>query len=254
MKVKIFWTIFYLLILVIPTYGAGGNWLNHDAVLFVEPGDSYIKLFGNDWLKVFQTNNNIAFYDKHGQLACTPEKLVVGTRLIIPKGTYITNFTTARFSSYERIKKDALQAIHMAETFVNQDIGNSSDIYKQGVNLLKNAKQFKDEITFGFNNYFKAKKMAGEAIRCFKIDHNIRKANLNVKKLKTRIGNQKFFLKKQIEILNKQWATFTGLVAALFIIILWFKKFKKRKKRIIRTERWLKQHMSRVNALKNVKI
>lgn len=255
MRFKILWTAICVFTLTISAYGATGHLLDHGATLFVEPGDSYIKLFGTDWLRVFRANSNIAFYDKHGKLTCNPEKLVVGTKLVIPAGTNITERVTARLSQYENIKNAALKAIQRADSFIDQAASmNRSGAYQQGVDLLDRAKEVAKGLTFGFENYIEAGKLAEEAIRCFKIDSDLRRANQNMEQLKDYVEKERIASKRQIGMLDQQRTAFLGLATALFVSLLWFVRHKKKKEHVIRIEGWLDQHMHRVKTLKNAKI
>ena len=254
MRFKILLTAICVFTLTISGYGAEGHCLHHEAILFVEPGDSYIKLFGTDWLRVFRANSNMAFYDKHGKLTCNPEKLVVGTKLVIPAGTNITERVTARLSQYENIKNVALKAIQRADLFIDQDSMNRSGAYQQAVDLLDRAKEVAMGLTFGFENYIEAGKLAQEAIRCFKIDSDLRRANQNMEQLEDLVEKERIASKRQIGMLDQQRTVFLGLAIALFVSLLWFVKHKKKKERLIRIEGWLDQHLNRVKTLENAKI
>lgn len=251
---KLLWTAICVFALTISAYGATGRSLDHGAILFVEPGDSYIKLFGTDWLRVFRANSNMAFYDKHGKLTCNPEKLVVGTKLVIPAGTYMTERVTVRLSRYENIKNAALQSISEAEGFVSHTAQNDSAVYQQALSLLVKAKEATDGLTFGFENYIEARKLAEEAIRCFKIDRDLRKASHDVDQLKDRVERERIASKRQIGMLYQQRMAFLGLATALFISLLWLIRHKKKKERLIRIEGWLDQHLSRVETLEKAEI
>jgi hypothetical protein len=254
MRFKILWTAICVFTLTISAYGAEGHYLHHEAILFVEPGDSYIKLFGTDWLRVFRANSNMAFYDKHGKLTCSPEKLVVGTKLVIPAGTYITERTTIRLSRYENIKNAALKAIQRADSFIDQASMNRSGVYQQAVDLLDRAKKVAKGLTFGFENYIEAGKLAEEAIRCFKIDTDLRRANQNMEQLEDLAERERIASKRQIGMLDQQRTAFLGLAIALFVSLLWFVRHKKKKERVIRIEGWLDQHLNRVETLEKAEI
>ena len=251
---KILLTAICVFTLTISAYGATSHSPDHGVTLFVEPGDSYIKLFESDWLRVFRVNSNMAFYDKHGKLTCSPEKLVVGTKLVIPAGTYITERTTIRLSRYENIKNAALKAIQRADSFIDQASMNRSGVYQQAVDLLDRAKEVAKGLTFGFENYIEAGKLAKEALRCFKIDRDLRRANQNMEQLENRIERERIASKRQIGMLYQQRMAFLGLATALFISLLWLIRHKKKKERLIRIEGWLDQHLSRVETLENAKI
>jgi len=254
MKFKILWTIICVVALTISAYGATGRSLDHEATLFVEPGDSYIKLFETDWLRVFRANSNMAFYDKHGKLTCSPEKLVIGTKLVIPAGTYLTERALKRLSRYENIKNAALKTIQEADTFMNQTPTNRSGVYQQAVDLLDSARQVAGGLTFGFENYIEAGKLAEEAIRCFKIDRDLHRANQNMEQLEDLAERERIASKRQIGMLHQQRMVFLGLAIVMFISLLCIVRHKKKKEHLIRMQRWLDQHLNQVKTLKNAEI
>lgn len=254
MRSRILWIAISVLTLYGAAYGAEGNRIDRKVILFVEPGDSYIGLFGPDWLRVFRANSNMAFYDKHGRLTCSPEKLVVGTKLVIPAGTHMTERTTKRLSRYENIKNAALKTIQEADTFMNQAPTNRSGVYQQAVDLLDRAKEVAKGLTFGFENYIEAGKLVEEAIRCFKIDRDLRRANHNVEQLEDRVERERIASKRQIGMLYQQRIAFLGMAIAFFASLLWLVRHKKKKERVIRIEGWLDQHLNRAKTLENVKI
>lgn len=227
----------WLLVLSVPAYGAGGHRLNHESVLFVEPGDSYIGLFGPDWLRVFQANSNLAFYDQEGKLVHTPEKLVVGTRLVVPAGTLLSEQAMKRLNRYEKIKSAAFEAIREAEGFISRNRESQSEVYEQGLSLLGKAREAAKGLTFGFANYIEATKLAQEASRCFKINANLSRANHDLAQLKGRVDKE-----------SKRFVYF-GLLIVPLLGLLCFMGYKQKKERVLRVERWLKHHQDRIDGL-----
>ena len=201
MRFKILCVIILSIILAQIAYADQGLRLGHEGTLFVEPGDSYIKLFGPDWLRVYQTNSNMTFYDQRGKLNHSPDKLVVGTKLIVPEGTYLTERAMERLSRYEKIKGAAHQAMQQAEAFVAQVPENRSEVYQEGLKLLEEAKQAAKGLTFGFGNYIEANRLAQEAIRCFKIDANLQKASNAMHQLKEHVEKEQVKTNNKIRIL-----------------------------------------------------
>ena len=254
MRSRILWIAISVLTLYGAAYGAEGNRIDRKVILFVEPGDSYIGLFGSDWLRVFRANGNMAFYDKHGKLTCSPEKLVIGTKLVIPAGTYLTERALKRLSRYENIKNAALKTIQEADTFMNQTPTNRSGVYRQAVDLLDSARQVAGGLTFGFENYVEAGKLAEEAIRCFKIDRDLRRANQNMEQLEDLAERERIASKRQIGMLHQQRMVFLGLAIIMFISLLCIVRHKKKKEHLIRMQGWLDQHLDRVETLEKAEI
>ena len=254
MKSRILWIAISVLTLCGAAYGAEGNRIDREVILFVEPGDSYIGLFGSDWLRVFRANGNMEFYDKHGKLTCSPEKLVIGTKLVIPAGTYLTERALKRLSRYENIKNAALKAIQEADTFMNQAPTNRSGVYQQAVDLLDRAREVAEGLTFGFENYIEAGKLAKEAIRCFKIDRDLRRASHNMEQLEDLAERERIASKRQIGMLHQQRMVFLGLAIVMFISLLCVVRHKKKKENLIRMQGWLDQHLNRVKTLEKAEI
>jgi len=235
-----------------PALAAEGHRLNHDCTLFVEQGDSYIKLFGPDWLGVFRANSEIAFYNGQGKLAHTPEKLVTGTRLVVPKGTYLTEVAVKRLSRYRQMKAAAIAAIQKARSFVGQRSKGGSDAYHQGIRLFLEANRAARGLSYGFENYLEARRLSEEAIRCFEIDADLRKAKNDVERLLkdqawretvARNGMQRLYLKRMLLL---------GLAMLLFLGLLWSIGRRNRKERIERTNGWLTRHEVKLKRLDRV--
>lgn len=254
MRSRILWIAISVLTLYGAAYGADGNRIDREVILFVEPGDSYIGLFGLDWLRVFRANSNMVFYGKQGKLTHSPEKLVIGTKLVIPAGTYLTERVLKRLSRYENIKNAALKAIQRADSFIDQASMNRSGVYQQGVDLLDRAKEVAKGLTFGFENYVEAGKLAKEAIRSFKIDRNLRRANQNMEQLENQAEKERIASQRQIGMLYQQRMVFLGLAIVMFISLLCIVRHKKKKEHLIRIEGWLDQHLSRVETLEKAEI
>lgn len=254
MRSRILWIVISVLTLYGTAYGAEGNRIDREVILFVEPGDSYIGLFGPDWLRVFRANSNMTFYDKQGKLTHSPEKLVIGTKLVIPAGTYLTERALKRLSRYENIKNATLKAIQRADSFIDQASMNRSGVYQQAVDLLDRAKEAAKGLTFGFENYIESEKLAEEAIRSFKIDRNLRRANQNMEQLEDQAERERIASKRQIGMLYQQRMVFLGLAIVMFISLLYIVRHKKKKEHLIRIEGWLDQHLSRVKTLEKAEI
>ncbi len=149
-----------------------------DLILYVEKGDSYISLFGDDWQKVYNTNNTIRFCDKKGRVIQTPDKLVIGTKLHIPPHTHLRQRAVKRLGKYKKIQDSAFNSIKKAETFFHQSMNKTSLTYKQGNQFLCKAREAINGKAFGFRNYVEADRLAQEAIHSFKIARDLDKAQI----------------------------------------------------------------------------
>ncbi|MDP2646308.1 MAG: hypothetical protein Q8P24_15325 [Desulfobacterales bacterium] len=223
-----------------------GGWLEYEHIFFVEPGDTYIGLFGADWEKVFQANQNMAFYDKAGKLIQSPDWLVVGTRLMAPKGAYLTQRAMERLNRYEKIKIEALQALEEAKTFVRPELKDRTAVYEQALNLLDEARQAAQGTAYGFKNFIESKRLAEKAIDCFKIDRQIDKANLEVKSLEVQVKEKQVEALNQINRLNKKQQVYLSVMAILLFGLLFGIQRQDRKDRIIKTNTWLARHQDHV--------
>jgi len=230
-------------------YGTVAHPLEHPCTLFVEPGDSYIRLFGPDWLRVFQANSNMAFYDKSGRLTQNPEKLVVGTRLNVPAGTYLTRRAMERLSRYEEIKMAALNAIREAESFLKGSSQGRSGVYDQAMDLLNQAREAAKGLTSGFSNYIEVRRLAEEAIRCFRIDYDLREADRRAALLRDRMKKEKVFHADQIGMLHKQRSAILGLVGSMLFGLLLYMRLERKKNLRREITDWLNRHQDRLDRL-----
>jgi len=232
-----------------PAYGAEGERLDHECTLFVESGDSYIKLFGADWMRVFQANDNITFYNKQGKLAPSPEKLVIGQRLVVREGTYLTERAMERLSRYKEIRGAAIKSIHAAKALAGQDGENRSEVYEQGLSLLAGAEKATEGITFGFVNYLRAEKLAREAIRHFTVAMNLRKAKRGMEQLREHVEREHVEATEQIIFIYKKRMVTLVSVSLSLLGILWFIHRRNRRDRIKRVKAWLAQHEAQLERL-----
>ncbi len=232
------------ILLATAAYGADTYRLDHERVLFVEPGDSYLALFGSDWMKVFQANNQITFYQKGGELTHSPDKLVVGTRLALPAGARLTKRAMERLGRYEKIRTAALAAIREAESFLTPQPGNGTEAYRQASQLLEKAREASNGLTFGFENYLEAEQLARESIRHFKID----------KTLQETINDMKDLEKAMEQTPHWKRAAPLALLLVLFASVIWFMRRAKRKERFERVRQWLEKQPERFDGMEKMRI
>ena len=236
-----------------PAFGAEGYRLDHDCTLFVEQGDSYIKLFGPDWLRVFHANSEMVFYNSQGRLAHNPEKLVTGTRLVVPKGTRLTDVAMRRLSRYNRMKAAAMEEIRKAKAFVNKPSERGSEVYQQGIKLLLRANAAAQGLSYGFENYLDARCLAEEAIRCFEIDADLRKANNDAALLfREQAQRETIAVKNGIQGVYLRRVFPLGLGMLLLLGLVWRMRRRSRKDRIDRIKGWLARHEEELKRLDRV--
>jgi len=156
--------IFILIFILLPTVAMAEQRINYDCKIIVEHGDSFIKLFGNDWLKVVQANKKFVFYNNKGKTM--PDKLVAGTVLNIPAETYLTEIAIKRLNTYEQIKSKAMQVISAGKNYLQNKRGIETDTFIEGKEFLNKAVNY----FYKERNYIAAEKLANKAILYFKID------------------------------------------------------------------------------------
>jgi len=160
-----------------PTVQAGLR-LTHETSLQVEPGDSFIGLFGTDWQRVLDANRDVAFRDQQGRLL--PDRLVSGVRLVVPAGTYITDDALARINRCAETKAAALAALAAAQEQAQKSAGLDSDPAQQGRELLAKARALAAAENPGFANYLAAHDLAIEAARFLRLAQDIRDSKLSL--------------------------------------------------------------------------
>ena len=231
-------------------FGAEGHRLDHDCTLFVEQGDSYTKLFGPDWLRVFRANSEMAFYNGQGKLAHNPEKLVTGTGLVVPKGTRLSKVAIKRLSRYTRMKAAAIEAIRKAKIFVGQPSEHRTEVYQQGIRLLLRANAAAQGLSYGFENYLDARRLAEEAIRCFEIDADLHKAKIDVALLlRKQAQRETVAVKNGIQGVYHRRVLPLGLGMLLLLGLMWCMSRRNRKEQIDRMKGWLARHEEELKRL-----
>lgn len=228
---------------------AQAQYIDHECVIFIEPGDSYMGLFGPDWMRVFQANSSMSFYNKDGELSHSPEKLVVGTRLVVPEGTYLTKRAAERLNRYDKIKENALEAISQAKVLADQADLSKSEIFEQGLGLLAGAEKAIQGLTYGFANYVEAGKLACEAIRCFRVGLNLQGAKQDMEQLKQHVKKERLEVRAQTRKLRQNYLLYAGLVTAPFICLLWYARQRHKRERIARMQVWFEQQQDRLDSL-----
>ncbi|MCD6306453.1 MAG: hypothetical protein J7M32_09215 [Deltaproteobacteria bacterium] len=255
MRSKICCLVFFTLLFSVPCYGTGGHRLDHQCILFVQPGDSYIGLFGADWLRVFETNTTGPDFESgNGTSNRNPDKLVVGTRLVVPKGTYLTDRATERLSRYRDNKKAALSAVRKAESFVGSALLEESEPYKQALALLAKARDAIKGVTFGFENYLEATKLAQEAIERFEIAGDLQRSKRDTLQLRERINRERSLRNKRLGEFPRQRAAFLGLMVVLLLSLLWVIRQRKKREMISSAKIWLEQQRERLNTLESMDV
>lgn len=190
-------------------------------IIYAAPGDSYLNLFGPDWQRVFERNDGVAFYYR-GRLTVSPEKLVVGQRLIIPPGTFLMERAKERLAVARELRKSARRAIALAEA--RSSIPPGTEAYRTGMALLTRAKTEMREISYTLENYREARALAEHACASF----------LSYRPPEAPPRNWFWALSGLI-------AVATGIISVSF--------YAKKRRRTAAITRWLEGHQKRVKTL-----
>ena len=184
----------------------------------------------------------------------SPDKLVVGTKLIVPKNTFLSEHALKRLNRYKNMKNTALAYIRRAKTYTNRTSKNKSEIYKQALNLLKKAKEAEEDLIYDSGNYIEAERLAREAIKFFKIDKELYTASSEMEELKERVEKEMNTANRLVGKLYQQKRTFLKLVTVMLLSVLLLISQKRRKERVIRIQGWLDKHIGRVERFEKVEI
>ncbi|MBN2373968.1 hypothetical protein JXL19_09305 [bacterium] len=256
MRCRKYFFILFIILAVSPLLfnRAYGDRLDYECVIYVEPGDSYLGLFGADWLRVFNVNRDHAFNDTKSGMLSTPDRLVVGERLIVPAGVYLTDLAIERLNRYENIKKIAFEAILKAENFTGANTGNESHIFQQGRKLLLMAKESAQGASYGFGNYVRARELAEEAIRCFEIDRELSRLDNNHTHLREATEKERASVARQRKIVSLQqqsilWIAI-GILSVFFIMI----RMERKKERLRLIGRRLERHSEHIKTLEGIDV
>jgi len=261
MRFRIFLSMCAFISMAIPVSASERHSLDQNAAIFVMPGDSYINLFGSDWLRVFEVNRGLLFYDREGRLTSTPDKLVVGTKLFVPAGTYLTERALKRIHKYNDFKISALEKIREAESFRNSAPKHHSEISKQGDELLCKAKRLISGLDPDLPGYVEARRLAEESLKCFKLDARVAAINADITKkdnyireLQTQITRERIRAYRWTETLYQEGILFVGLfmITAVTFLLIW--RHRKKKDHLVRVKAWMEQHERRLNGLAKSRI
>lgn len=246
------WTFFFGL----PLYASERPFLDKNVVIFVKTGDSYINLFGHDWLRVFQANKSLLFYDRRRNLASTPDKLVVGAKLFVPAGTRLTTRSLKRINEYENLRISALEAMREAESCMNNAPGHSSEIYKQAEGLLSKAREAVRAPSSDRSHYIQARKMAEEALRYLKINEKIieitadlSKRDNDIRQLRAEINRERISAYEWIALFYGNRFVLIGFTMIIFLSSFFFWRIKKRKDLSIKAKAWMRRHEDRLERI-----
>ena len=194
-------------------------------IVWVEPGDTYLGLFGTDWMKVYQANNKVKLFDGKGEVA-SPDKLVVGQKLMIPPDNHLTLQTMEKLSRYKNVKNAAMKALQEAKELKDKIPHAESASYKEATALLRKAEEAVKGVTYSFGNYVEAKKLALEAYGLL------------------RITEERLADRKNMEML-------AAIVLIAFSGFVWVGRYKKRKERAKHAVSWIKKHQERLEKIRN---
>ena len=245
---RILFIIFCVFFLSIPCFAENNHYLLSECILFADPGDSYIGLFGPDWVQVFKKNLQSNFNDKTDLINRDPDTLIVGTKLSVPPGTYLTDRTLEKLSRYQGIKKSALFNIREAEGYLNEIQLKTSEPYRQGVKKLFKAKETTKGASFGFQNFIQASEYAKEAVEYFMIAKELQEAGADADQLEYQIKRE-----KDINHKTKYYgkAAFLGMGIIFFTCLFMVIKRGKNKEKIYKITSWLGQHKTNLVNLEN---
>jgi hypothetical protein len=239
----------------VPGLCAGGHRSLHESIIYIEKGDSYISLFDADWFQVYTHNRNTGDEILNNLL---PERLAVGTRLVVPAMTFLTDRALKRLNLYESNRKSALKSLSTALELKDMPMLKKSEDYLQGITKLKKAMEVIENYTFGFRNYIHAKEIACDAVGHFKAGINFydkkikmdrRNQLLEQKMIAAKKKRNQLFEKKMIAVEKKrdrERIIFLITAGTLFFagVLFWKKRIyleKLKKNRI-----WLEMHTRKI--------
>ena len=238
-------TIACVIFVLLVAFSDSGYGSESPKFLWIEPGDSYIALFGKSWLPVFQENSNLQLLDKRGKLNLNPEKLIVGSKLIIPNGTILTERALKRMNKYETFIKEAKLTLNKAERFAAIIDKCESKPCRQAMYFLGQAqKSAKENPTYGYANVLEATKLSQKALSCFIVATEAQQAKINIKKINKQLETEKNDTRRQINKQRMQHKIFIGIVSSKALGSILFIRHKAKT-----TRAWHNQQQDRLKSI-----
>ncbi|GBD95832.1 MAG TPA: hypothetical protein ENG83_13015 [Nitrospirae bacterium] len=208
----------------ISAYTHAAQTITDETVIWVEPGDTYLGLFGNDWMRVYLANNEIGFSGVNGN-AASPDKIVVGQKLKIPADTHLTEIARERLSKYEDQRRAAERALQETADLKRKITNNNSETYREAAALLKEAENAADGETYGFRNYIDARRLAEESGRLFAV------------------------AQERVQI-RRTKQLFAAAVVIIVLCCIRFLRYSRRKMRARYIGSWIKGHQKKIDFLR----
>ena len=238
--------VIFFLLLSFPAFGLGSE---QPRFIWIEPGDSYIALFGKSWLPVFQANSSLKFLNSSGKLNHNPEKLVIGSKLFIPEGSTLTERAVKRMNKYKVHITQAELSIREAENFAATITMKEcqSEACLQGIALLKKARNSaKGDTSYGYSNFLEATELSKEALKLLKIASQIQQNNADIKSLNNKIETEKIATRRKIDRQRLQHGLFIGIMSSMALGSILFIRHKANSEKSKINREWLKQQQDRL--------
>lgn len=168
---------FVIVSLLTPLAFAGGV-----QVIYTEPGDTLLRLFGPSWQTVMDKNDNLVFTDQKGRRY--PDKVVPGQRITIPAGAYLTPTAEERLSRYRNMQELAESKVREAETMLTH-VDTGAEGYSEGKERLERAKELIQTETYNFINYHEAETEAQAAVDILTQAYSSKEENVQAEQTET---------------------------------------------------------------------
>lgn len=240
--------------------------LDHQCTIFVQKGDTYIGLFGSDWDRVLmvnmvKTNENALKNDD-----LEPYNLAVGTKLVVPAMTCLTNRALKRINMYQNNKRSAEASIKNAEKLMQHRLMKKSEAYNQGCMQLEKAKKVISSSTFNFTNYQVSEQFARNAVKYFKVAEELYQADTAINEFKAKVEDEQKlrgylikkleknmlvqkFLRQQVQAKKIDIYRFIACTGASGFVLLIVFALIMHKQKVKKNQFWLKQHKQNLTNL-----
>ncbi|OGR05643.1 MAG: hypothetical protein A2511_09070 [Deltaproteobacteria bacterium RIFOXYD12_FULL_50_9] len=145
--------------------------LANDILMTIESGDSFYRLFGEEWERVADINQEIIPTDYSGSKM--PDQLSEGSLIIVPAGVLLTDYAMQKNEVRAVLRGIVLKDIEHAEDLAKVDC-STSEVGKRGLELLRRARMIFSQ-SDGPLDLAECRRIAAEAAICLAMAQEIAK-------------------------------------------------------------------------------
>ena len=226
----------------------------YQASYWVQPGDTLLGIGGSSFMEIYEENKSMLGHMDH-KGSPNPNRIVEGTRLIIPEGIYVTEKVARAINAQETSRQKALKEICSAEDGRKrlEDIGYvTQEGYLKGMGNLQQARELAEQTPgYGNANYLQAYTLAVQAGRYFDTDIALSRVRSDLTMLQQTIIELKEKIVEAVKDGTFPYWIASAVVLLLVLIIVSWARSRWNSRRKWHLQKRLLHHHARLQALLN---